>query len=106
MKSLGIGGWFPSALGVEMAPLFNEYAKENYGYNVEFSLEEAPFETLYQKAASSLATKSDEYNIIVSDSQWIGGFAEPGWIVKLNDIIEDNPELKNIKWYCNSVVDT
>ena len=106
MKILGIGGWFPSSLGVEMAPLFNDYAKKNYGYEVSFSLDEAPFETLYQKAASSLATKSDEYNIIISDSQWLGAFAKPGWIVKLNDIIDKTPELKAIKWYNDVVSDT
>ncbi len=48
--------------------------------------------------------------LIVSDSQWIGGFAEPGWIVKLNDIIKDNIDLIKkagkmvlIKWRFRSV---
>ena len=48
---------------------------------VKFTFEEAPFETLFQKAAASLATRSDDYNIIVSDSQWLGALVEPGWIV-------------------------
>jgi multiple sugar transport system substrate-binding protein len=90
MSILGIAGWFPSKLGVDMSPAFAEYAEKKYGYKVQFTFEEAPFTSLFQKAAASLATKSDDYNIIVSDSQWLGGFAAPGWIVKLNDMIEKN----------------
>ena len=37
--------------------------------------------------------QSAQYNIIISDSQWLGALAEPGWIVRLNDIIAANPEL-------------
>jgi len=98
MAILGIGGWLPSRLGVDMSPLFAEYAKENYGYEVSFSFAEAPFSALFQKAAASLATRSQEYNLIISDSQWLGAFAEPGWIVNINELIEKNPEL-DIEWY-------
>lgn len=102
MTILGIAGWVPSKLGVDLAPEFSEYAKENYGYEVNFSFDEAPFSALFQKAAASLATKSQEYNIIISDSQWLGAFAEPGWIVNMNDVIAMYPDL-NIEWY-NPVV--
>src|ERR1700731_2884782 len=95
---LGIGGWLPSKLPYEMAPEFAKYVKEKYGYDVSFSYADAPFSTLFQKAASSLATKSNEYSLMVSDSQWLGAFTEPGWIVKLDDIVKQNPEL-NIEWY-------
>lgn len=106
MTILGIGGWLPSSLGVEMAQeLFVPYAKENYGYTVSFSFSEAPFSQLFQKAAASLATRSNEFNIIISDSQWLGAFAEPGWIVNMNDIIAENPEL-DIAWYNPIVVST
>lgn len=94
MTILGIAGWPPSRLGVDMAnELFKPYAKEQYGYDVNFSFEEAPFESLFQKAATSLQSGSAQYNIIISDSQWLGALAEPGWIVRLNDIIAENPEL-------------
>lgn len=94
MTILGIAGWPPSKLGVDMAnELFKPYAKETYGYDVNFSFEEAPFESLFQKAATSLQSESAQYNIIISDSQWLGALAEPGWIVRLNDIIAANPEL-------------
>jgi multiple sugar transport system substrate-binding protein len=106
MSILGIAGWFPSKLGVDMSPAFAEYAKNKYGYDVKFTFEEAPFTSLFQKSAASLATQSEAYNIIVVDSQWLGGLAAPGWIVKLNDIIDGNPALKNIDWYDQIVVDT
>jgi multiple sugar transport system substrate-binding protein len=94
MTILGIAGWPPSRLGVDMAnELFKPFAKETYGYDVNFSFEEAPFESLFQKAATSLQSGSDQYNIIISDSQWLGALAEPGWIVRLNDIIAENPDL-------------
>ena len=94
MAILGIAGWPPSQLGVDIAnDLFKPYAQENYGYEVNFSFESAEFGDLFQKAATSLATGEAEYNIIISDSQWLGALGQPGWILQLNDIIAANPEL-------------
>jgi multiple sugar transport system substrate-binding protein len=98
LSVLGVAGWLPSKLPYEMGPEFAKFAKEKYGYDVSFTYADAPFSTLFQKAASSLATKSNEYSLIVSDSQWLGAFTEPGWIVKLDDVIKKNPEL-DIKWF-------
>lgn len=93
MAIVGIGGWLPSSLGVTMAQeLFTPYALENYGYTTNWTFQEAPFSALQQKAAASLASRSQEYNIIVSDSQWLGAFAEPGWIVKISDLFAEHPE--------------
>src|SRR5215213_2814220 len=40
MTILGIAGWPPSRLGVDLAnELFKPYAKETYGYDVSFSYE-------------------------------------------------------------------
>lgn len=105
MAILGIGGWLPSRLGVDMSPLFAKYAKQKFGYDVSFTFAEAPFSALFQKAASTLATRSQEYNIIVSDSQWLGALAEPKWIVKVSDLLKTHPALK-IQWYDKVVVDT
>ena len=106
MAILGIGGWLPSSLGAEMAQeLFAPYAAENFGYEVSFSFADAPFSQLFQRAAASLSTRSNEFNIIISDSQWLGAFAEPGWIVNMNDVIAENPAL-DIDWYNPIVVST
>ncbi len=98
LSVLGVAGWLPSKLPVDMSPEFAKYAKEKYGYDVSFTYADAPFSTLFQKAAASLATKSNEYSLMVSDSQWLGAFTEPGWIVKLDNVIKDNPDL-NPQWY-------
>ena len=54
MSILGIAGWPPSSMGVELATeFFKPYAKETLGYDVNFSFEESPFDQLFQKAAAS-----------------------------------------------------
>jgi len=93
MAVIGIGGWLPSSLGVSMAEeLFAPYAEETYGYSTTWSFQDVPFSALQQKAAASLASRSQEYNIIISDSQWLGAFAEPGWIIRISDLFEEYPE--------------
>lgn len=99
MSVLGISEWVPSKVAGDMTSEFAKYAKDKYGYNVSFSYQEASFGGLYNKVAASLVSRSPEFNLIISDSQWLGTFAEPGWIVQLNDVIKDNPELSNIEWY-------
>ena len=52
LSILGIGGWKPSSLAQEMgSELFAKYAKEKYGYDVNVTFAEAPFDSLFQKAA-------------------------------------------------------
>lgn len=104
MSILGVAGWLPSSLSVDMSPDFARYAKAKHGYDVSFSFAGAPFGALFQKGATSFATHSQEYNIMISDSQWLGALATPKWIVKLNDIIAKNPEL-NIDWYAPVIHD-
>ena len=98
MSILGVSGWLPSSLSVDMSPNFARYVKDRYGYDVSFSFAGAPFGALFQKGATSFATRSQEYNIMISDSQWLGALATPKWIVKLNDIIAKDKDL-NIEWY-------
>ena len=99
MTILGIGGWLPSRLGVDMSPIFEKWAKEKYGYEAKFSFQESPFTSLYQKAAVSLATHSQQFNIIISDSQWLGALSTAGWIVKMNSLIAQSPILSKVKWW-------
>lgn len=101
---LGIGGWVPSRLAVYMSPFFAEYARKEYGYDVNFTFADAPFSQLGQVAATSLEKRSPEYNLIISDSQWLGAFAERNWIVKISDLITRHPEL-SLEWWDPVVVD-
>lgn len=105
MSILGIGGWVPSRLGVYMSPIFAEYAKEHYGYEVNFTFTDSPFSRLFQVAATSLEKGLQEYNIIISDSQWLGALAERGWIVNISTLIKNHPEL-DIEWWDPVVVET
>jgi multiple sugar transport system substrate-binding protein len=105
LEILGVAGWPPSAMAPKIGnDSFAPYAKKKLGYDVSFSAAQAPFEQLFQKAATSLATHSADYNLLISDSQWLGAFATPKWILKLNDIIAKNPDLQ-IDWYSDIVVD-
>ena len=106
LSLLGVGGWLPSKLPYTMSGDFAKYAKDKYGYDVTFSYQDAPFSTLFQKAAASLATRSSEFNIIVSDSQWLGAFAEPKWIVNLTDLVKSDPQISKVEWYDPNVVST
>jgi len=94
LRILGIGGWYPSELAIKLAPQFNKYAEENLGYSAEILADYAPFTALYEKAASALAAHSDAYDIIISDSQWLGAFSTGGHIIQLNDIIESDSGFK------------
>lgn len=102
---LGVAGWPPSAMITELGNAgFAGYAKKDLGYDIKFTGDSAPFGQLFQKAATSLATRSQEYNLVVSDSQWLGAFAGPKWTIPFNDIISANKEL-DIEWYSDIVVD-
>ena len=88
-----IGGWPPSAAPEAMWPAFQAYAKEKFGYTSTLSFAEAPFGELFQKIAPTLASGSQEFNLMVVDSQWLGALAEPGWIVPADQIYALNPDL-------------
>jgi multiple sugar transport system substrate-binding protein len=105
MSFLGIEGWLSSRLGVYTSSDFVAYAKKNYGYDVNFTFTDSPFSEWYQKAATSFEKGSQKYNILICDSQWLQAFAEKGWIVNINDIIDIHPEL-NIEWWDPIVKET
>lgn len=89
-----IGGWPPSAAPETQWADFQKYAMDNHGYTVNaITFAEAPFGELFQKVAPTLASKSQEFNLLIVDSQWLGALAEPGWIIKADDVFAANPEL-------------
>jgi multiple sugar transport system substrate-binding protein len=79
---------------------------DNFGYTVnKITFAEAPFGELFQKVAPTLASKSQEFNLLIVDSQWLGALSEPGWIVKADDVFKANPEL-DIKPFSSLVTNT
>jgi multiple sugar transport system substrate-binding protein len=100
---LGIDGWLPSQLAMDMAAAnantnfseFVEFAQQNCGYTASILFAKSPFELLFQQAETSLTNGSNEYNIIIIDSQWLGALAEEGLIVNITDLITNSiPEMK------------
>jgi len=101
-----IGGWPPSAAPETQWADFQKYAMDNFGYTVnKITFAEAPFGELFQKVAPTLASKSQEFNLLIVDSQWLGALSEPGWIVKADDVFAANPEL-DIKPFSSLVTNT
>jgi len=75
--------WDPSeALGT----LSQDFTAET-GIEVEIITE--PWTSYTQRFKASLNSGSDECDLIVGDSQWLGGSAESGHYVKLNDFFDD-----------------
>jgi len=105
MGLAALSGWPPSQIPVDLYPDFSAYTEANFGYTTAVTKTEAPFAELFQKIAPSLAAGSQEYNIMVSDSQWLGALVEPGWIISADEIIALNPEL-DIPVYSSLVVNT
>lgn len=101
-----IGGWPPSAAPETQWADFQAYALANFGYTVnKITFAEAPFGELFQKVAPTLASQSQEFNLLIVDSQWLGALSEPGWIVKADDVFAANPEL-DITPYSSLVTNT
>jgi len=77
-----------------------EYADKTYksptGNNVKLAIDFIPWPNFYERVAASMASGEEKYQLVVSDSQWIGAFIEGGQFMKLNDLIDADPELQAI----------
>lgn len=77
-----------------------EYANKTYkspsGNNVKLAIDFIPWGSFYERVAASMASGEKKYQLVVSDSQWIGTFIEGGKFMKLNKYIDKDPELKAI----------
>ncbi len=98
LRILGLSEWAPSELAGEMAEGFAEYAERTHGYSVQVSFRGAPFWELFDSAAAFLSAGSQEYHLLISDSQWLGAFADAGWITNINQLIDRFEEL-NFEWW-------
>src|SRR5436190_7185500 len=53
-----------------------------------------PFSDLYQKALTDMATKTNSYNALVFDPQWLGDFVTPGYLEDLSTRVKNDTDLK------------
>lgn len=77
-----------------------EYADKTYksptGNNVKLEIDFIPWPSFYERVAASMASGEKKYQLVVSDSQWIGTFIEGGQFMKLNPYIDKDPKLQAI----------
>lgn len=77
-----------------------EYADKTYksptGNNVKLAIDFIPWGSFYERVAASMASGEKKYQLVVSDSQWIGTFIEGGQFMKLNKYIDQDAELAAI----------
>ncbi|MGI9335079.1 MAG: extracellular solute-binding protein [Gammaproteobacteria bacterium] len=64
------------------------------GNKVKLELDFIPWPNFYERVAASLTSGEQKYQMIVTDSQWLGSFIEGGYYMKLNEFIEKDPELQ------------
>ena len=85
--------WGPTRFMQELA---NKEYKAKSGNNVKLELDFIPWGSFYDRVAASLSSGEKKYQMIISDSQWLGAFIDGGHFAKLNKYIDKDPELQAI----------
>ena len=79
-----------------MQDLANERYHAPSGNNIRLEIDFIPWPNYYERLAASLASGEQKYQMIISDSQWLGAFVEGGYYMKINEFIDADPELRAI----------
>ncbi len=66
------------------------------GHNTTLDIDFIPWPSFYERVAASLASGEQKYQMIVTDSQWLGAFVEGGYYKDLTDLMIADPELTAI----------
>ena len=90
---MAVPDWPPTRI---MQDLANESYKAPSGNNVRLEADFIPWPNYYERLAASLTSGEQKYQMVVSDSQWLGAFVEGGYYMKINDFIDNDPELQEI----------
>src|ERR1700730_18893814 len=85
--------WLPTRF---MQEEFDKTYKAKSGNNVKLVIDFIPWGSFYQRVAASLSSGEKKYQMLVTDSQWLGDFVEGGHYLKLNKYIAADPELQTI----------
>ncbi len=85
--------WLPTRF---MQEEFDKTYKSKSGNNVKLVIDFIPWGSFYQRVAASLSSGEKKYQMIVTDSQWLGDFVEGGHYLKLNKYIDADPELQAV----------
>ena len=85
--------WAPTRFLQDAA---NRTYKAKSGNQVRLEIDFIPWPNFYERVAASLTSGEKKYQMVVSDSQWLGAFIEGGYFLKLNKYIDADPELQKI----------
>ncbi|MEM7042546.1 MAG: extracellular solute-binding protein [Pseudomonadota bacterium] len=66
------------------------------GHNTTLDMDFIPWPSFYERVAASLTSGEQKYQMIVTDSQWLGSFVEGGYYMDLTQYMKDDPELTAI----------
>jgi ABC-type glycerol-3-phosphate transport system substrate-binding protein len=84
--------WLPGRLTGVIAEGFTAWSKATVGKAVQVKMDLIPWDAIFDRLSTTLAAKSKEPTLLISDSQWLGQFYVGGHIRRLNDIIARAPE--------------
>ncbi len=66
------------------------------GHTTTLEMDFIPWPSFYERVAASLTSGEEKYQMIVTDSQWLGSFVEGGYYADLTQYMKDDPELTAI----------
>jgi len=72
---------------------FDKTYKSPAGHTTTLEMDFIPWPSFYERVAASLTSGEQKYQMIVTDSQWLGAFVEGGYYLDLTDKIKTDPEL-------------
>jgi len=79
-----------------MKEAFDKSYKSPDGHTTTLEMDFIPWPSFYERVAASLTSGEQKYQMIVTDSQWLGSFVEGGYYMDLTDHIKKDPELMAI----------
>lgn len=75
---------------------FDATYKSPDGHNTTLDMDFIPWPSFYERVAASLTSGEQKYQMIVTDSQWLGSFIEGGYYMDLTDHIKNDPKLTEL----------
>lgn len=75
---------------------FDRAYKASSGNNVTLEMDFIPWPSFYERVAASLTSGEQKYQMIVTDSQWLGSFVDGGYYMDVTDLIKADPALSKV----------
>lgn len=72
---------------------FDRSFKSPSGKSIKLNMDFIPWPSFYERVAASLTSGEQKYQMIVTDSQWLGSFVDGGYYKDLTEIMKKDPEL-------------